>query len=134
MPEVVAGGPGFEEFSEDELTAICRKRTDSGWVRIKAALSLKSSEYKPSDESPDLLICWEKDSDLGNENLPVLELSSVKGRVENELANRNSAGRNIENIFDRNPQDDLRNRGDSIFNFEETIRQMDERIKKLKRD
>lgn len=124
----------FEEFSSEDNVAICRRKTTSGWARIEAALSLKSSEFKPRENQPDLLICWINDAGLDGEEMPVLELSNVKGKVPTVPASPKAVKAGLDQIFREDPSESLRDRGESIFDFEETIRQLDERIKKLKNE
>jgi len=122
----------FEEFSEDEAVAVCRRKTKEGWKRIKVALSVRSSEYEFSENKPDLLVCWYDDADIGDGKLPVLELSEIKGRIKsnNTLSGKSVEG--LDSIFPEDPANDLLHRGETISDFEETIRQLDDRIKKLK--
>lgn len=121
----------FEEFSHDSSSAICRRKTDDGWEKITVGLAVKSSEYKYS-EKPDLLICWVDDGDVGGD-LPVLELSRVKGKIHYNSYPAKSIG-GVKNIFPEDPAEDLLHRGETITNFEETVRQLDQRIKKLKNE
>jgi len=122
----------FEEFSEDEAIAICRRKTKEGWKRIKVGLSVRSSEYEFPENKPDLLLCWNDDAHIGDDDLPVLELSKINGRIKsnNALTGRPLGG--LEGIFPDDPAEDLLRRGETAANFEETIRQLDDRIKKLK--
>ena len=122
----------FEEFSDDECIAICRRKTEDGWERITAALALKSSEYLVSGAKPDLLICWVDDGDVGRGELPVLALSKVVGRLEPDRPVSVKSLPGLDNIYPEDPTEDLLHRGETISSFEETIRQLDERIKKLK--
>lgn len=124
----------FEEFSDEEAVAICRRKTDEGWKKIRVGLSVRSSEFDSSRTEADLLICWDKDSEPADKNLPVLELSEIKGRAETNAKAAWKPKRGLDNIFPADPTDDLLNRGQSIHNFEETIRQLDSRIKKLKNE
>jgi hypothetical protein len=124
----------FEEFSEDEAVAICRRKTDRGWKKIRVALSVRSSEFDSEKITADMLICWKDDSEFSHENLHVLELSAIKGKMEPNPAQRAKSKRGLDSIFPEDPSEDLLKRGQTIHNFEETIRQLDERIKKLKND
>ena len=124
----------FEEFSGEEDVAICRRRTPAGWARIKAAFSLKSSEFTPREDQPDLLICWINDARLDGAEMPVLELSNVKGRIPARQLSSPVPKAGLDQIFPEDPSEDLQHRGEAIFDFEETIRQLDERIKKLKNE
>jgi hypothetical protein len=122
----------FEEFSEAIDSAVCRRKTEDGWEKITAGLSVKSSDYQYT-EKPDLLICWVNDGDVGDDELPVLELSKIKGNIHSKSSPvKNVAG--LKNIFPEDPAEDLLHRGETISDFEETIRQLDQRIKKLKNE
>jgi hypothetical protein len=122
----------FEEFSEDGSSAVCRRKTGEGWEKITAGLSVKSSEYEYS-QKPDLLICWIDDGEIGDSGLPVLELSGIKGKINSHNPPAKNAG-GLKNIFPEDPAEDLLHRGETVSNFEETVRQLDQRIKKLKNE
>ncbi len=122
----------FEEFSDDGSLAVCRVKTKDGWKKIKAAFSIKSSEFNLTEDRPDLLICWVHDSDPGTGRLRILELSAIRGRLSSNNALPRKPLADLDGIFSEDPTDDLRHRGEAIANFEETIRQLDDRIKKLK--
>jgi len=122
----------FEEFSEEESSAVCRRKTETGWEKITVGLSLKSSQYEYS-EKPDLLICWIDDGNVGGGGQPVLELSRIIGKIQSH----NSPVKNVsglKGIFPEDPTEDLLHRGETISDFEETVRQLDQRIKKLKNE
>lgn len=129
----VSGSIGllFEEFSQTDNFAVCRQKTDNGWVRVKAALALRSSEYAPGEEEADLLICWSDDTG-GINGLPVLELSGVAGNNPSKSAATAIDVRGLDSIFAEDPSEDLLVRGESRIKFEDTIRQLDERIKKIR--
>ena len=122
----------FEEFSEDGSLAICRRKTEDGWKKIRAAFSIKSSEYNLTGDRPDLLICWDDDADLGSDKMSILELSRIKGRMGSNNTLPGKPTGDLDRIFPDDPSNDLLHRGETIANFEETIRQLDDRIKKLK--
>lgn len=122
----------FEEFSPDDNTAICRRKTDSGWERVSVALAFKSSEFNPGDISPDMLICWVDDAGIEGGDLPVLKLSEIIGKRGTAKIESRLRTASLAEIMPENSADDLLHRGESIMEFEETVRQLDERIKKLK--
>ena len=120
----------FEEFSDDFKTAICRRKTPSGWERIKAEFAYRSSEYFP-DNDIDLFICWLDDNSnyIGPVKLVLSEKLAEKGNVKEikELTG-------LDSILPESAADDLLERGQSRESYEETVRLLDEQIKKLKRD
>ncbi|UCE67549.1 MAG: hypothetical protein JSU85_05930 [Candidatus Zixiibacteriota bacterium] len=122
----------FEEFSGDGSLAICRRKTEDGWKRIRVAFSVRSSEYNPAEDRPDLLICWDNDADLGGDKLSILELSRIKGLMGTNNTLPGKPIGDLDGIFPEDPSNDLLHRGETIAGFEETIRQLDDRIKKLK--
>ena len=122
----------FEEFSEANSTAICRKKTNSGWEKIRAAITLRSSDYETSENEIYLVICWVDDQNGTGEDLPVLELSKIMGKTETPKTTKNIPKIDGMSIFPEDPAEDLQQRGESITAFEETVRQLDVRIKKLK--
>jgi hypothetical protein len=128
----VAGSLGllFEEFSDDFKTAVCRRNTPSGWERLKVEFVYRSSEYFPDDEI-DLLICWIDDNAgyIGPTRLVLSEyaVSGGNGKMLKELPT-------LESILPEGAADDLMGRGQSRESYEETIKLLDEQIKKLKKD
>ncbi len=121
----------FEEFSDPEGTAICRRKTERGWERITAGFAVRSSEYSNPDDNIDLLICWIDDL-KDAEGPPRLELSRITGDSNPGDIHPGKTSGDIEKIFSGKPSDDLAAREEARSNFEETVRQLDERIKKLK--
>lgn len=122
----------FEEFSEDDSLAVCRRKTDNGWEKITAGLAVNSSDYEYSIK-PDLLICWIDDGNVAAAGLQVLELSGIKGKTgSNNPTSKKTAG--LKGIFSDDPSEDLLHRGEAVSDFEETVRQLDQRIKKLKNE
>jgi len=128
----VAGSIGliFEEFGDDFKTAICRRKTPSGWERLKVELAYRSSEYFP-DEDIDLLICW-IDDNAGYVGPMKLVLSEYADIGDNAMIVKELPG--LESILPESAADDLMDRGHSRESYEETIKLLDEQIKKLKKD
>ena len=122
----------FEEFSDDNMTAICRRKTDRGWERIAVALAVKSSEYKSGEYKPDLLICWIDDCEKEESELPVLALSEIIGKTAPGGSDIRRGKSDLSDILPVGSGEDLQHRGESIEDFEETVRQLDDRIKKLR--
>jgi hypothetical protein len=124
-------GLNFEEFSESGQTAVGRRRTEQGWERIKAALTVKSSEHDEISDDVDLLICWVDDS-VNDNKPPVLELSAIGSRNRNRTDARVEDAGRTRSI---NPASSSGKKieGDTEYGeFEETIRLMDEKIRKFK--
>lgn len=120
----------FEEFSESGRVAVCRRRTERGWERIRASLAVRSSEFEEPADDIDLLICWVDDS--GGENRPpVMELSALGPAAANRPGNvGGDTGRHGRRITSQESEQD---EGDSqLGEFEETIRLLDEKIKRFK--
>lgn len=119
----------FEEFDNFGKTAVCRRETENGWERIKVAFAVKSSEFGAENQDADLLICWISDTD-GN-SIPKIELitfSTVSENVQNDSSAVSvNRIRNQENI-----REDFMAGKEVRESFEETIRDLDSRIKKLK--
>ena len=121
----------FEEFSESDDTAICRRKTDQGWERIKAAFAVHSSDYIGVEEDIDLLICWFDDSN--HEKGPSkLELSRFNTTANSDTGKAGISAAMSGKTFSDSLQDDFSTESEAHSDFEETIRQFDERIKKLK--
>jgi hypothetical protein len=121
----------FEEFSESDDTAVCRRKTDRGWERIKVAFAVRSSDYVEAEEDIDLLVCWVDDS--SDENGPSkLELSGFHIAANSNTGKSGGSaampGKLPPEGLERNFSEENEARSD----FEETVRQLDERIKKLK--
>jgi hypothetical protein len=120
----------FEEFSDDFKTAICRRKTTSGWERLKAELAFRSSDYFPDDDI-DLLICWIDDNEsfVGPAKLILSEFADENSNIKEikELPRLNA-------ILPDGAAEDLLERGHSRESYEETVKLLDEQIKKLKRD
>ena len=117
----------FEEFHNSGNSAVCRRKTENGWERIKVGLAVRSSEFSGDSGDLDLIICWIDDAD-GN-SIPKLELivySTVKEDVQNNSPVL-PAPKNPGDI-----RDDFLAGNEARASFEETIRQLDSRIKKLK--
>lgn len=121
----------FEEFSESDDTAVCRRKTDRGWEKIRVAFAVRSSKYVGAEEDIDLLVCWVDDS--GDENgPPKLELSRFHIVANSETAESGGSaampGKVSSGSLKRNSSEE----SEVYSDFEETVRQLDERIKKLK--
>ena len=80
----------------------------------------------------DLVICWVDDQNVTGKDLPVLELSKIIGKTETPTTTKDIPKINGMSIFPEDPAEDLLRRGESITAFEENVRQLDIRIKKLK--
>ncbi|MEE9554073.1 MAG: hypothetical protein V3W18_07210 [candidate division Zixibacteria bacterium] len=117
----------FEELHDSGKTAICRRKAENGWQRIRVALELKSSEFSAGKDEVDLLICWVDDSD-GN-SIPIIELinfSPVSDNVQKD------SPASPANIIQENVRNDFLAGKEVRESFEETIRELDSRIKNLK--
>lgn len=118
----------FEEFSGNLEFAVCRRRTPHGWERIKIAFAVQSSSYRAVDADVDLLVCWI--DDVPEEpGPPRLALSQYTGSVDKGAAGKSVRG--LESILPDNAAADLLERGHSRESYEETVRLLDEQIKKL---
>lgn len=121
----------FEEFSESDDTAVCRRKTDRGWERIRVAFAVHSSDYVEVDEDIDLLVCWIDDSD--DENGPSkLELSRFHIAANSETAESGGSAAVPGEPSPDGPKRNFSEESEARSDFEETVRQLDERIKKLK--
>jgi hypothetical protein len=121
----------FEEFDDDSNVAFCRKKTDKGWEKIKVSFGLYCSDCLETGKEVDLMICWIDDLN-GDQEIPCLALSTIMGGVENPEFPMTARSKSIEKIFPDDPTTDLKNRGNNLRNFEQTISELDEHIKKLK--
>jgi hypothetical protein len=129
----IAGSTGllFEEFQEDCQIAICRRKTEAGWEKLRVAFAIHSSEYLDNSDDIDLLICWLDDASA-DMHIPRLALSKLA---------QSSAGRNsdsepskamgLDSILPAGAAQDLLDRGRSHESYEETVKLLDEQIKKL---
>ena len=121
----------FEEFSESDDTAVCRRKTDQGWERIRVAFAVRSSDYVGVEEDIDLLICWIDDSD--DENGPSkLELSRFNTMANSDTGKAGILAAMSGKASSDTLKDDSLEESETHSDFEETVRQLDERIKKLK--
>jgi hypothetical protein len=125
----IAGSIGllFEEFAADSNTAVCRRKTDAGWERLKVAFTFRTSAFVRVADDVDLLICWLDDSrePLG---IPLLVLSEMGGAAEGKGM---AMPRPLESILPESAAEDLLERARNRESYEETVRQLDEQIKKL---
>jgi hypothetical protein len=117
----------FEEFSSDFRNAICRRYGEHGWERLRVAFSHRSSTYTEGQDDIDLLICWIDD---GPENPSVerLELSGHAGQIA--PTTRKVAG-SIRSILPDGAARDLLERGHSRESYEDSVKMLDDQIKKL---
>jgi hypothetical protein len=119
----------FEEFSADSNTAVCRRKTDSGWERLTVAFAYKSSTFVHRRDDIDMLICWLDDApeSAGPPRLILAELDRV---VEVRVSDKPQT---LETILPESAADDLLQRARNRESYEDTIRQLDEQIKKLQK-
>jgi len=119
----------FEEFYPGRPLAVCRRKTADGWEKVIVGLAVKSSEFTGQPEPVDLIICWYDDTD-GTFAIPRLELSRFRTKPKQNAQSVSLPARpalTAEEIRgDHQAGNDIRE------DFEETIRQLDDRIKKLK--
>jgi hypothetical protein len=118
----------FEEFSVDARTAICRRRTERGWERLRVGFAVRSSERDWESDEIDLLICWVDDAPGGvPERLAIADLS----RSEPAPAHQASKHRGLDSILPETAATDLLERARNRESYQATVRQLDEQIKKL---
>jgi hypothetical protein len=120
----------FEEFHNDTRTAVCRRKTGEGWERLKVAFAVRSSTYFSTSADVDLLICWQDDAS-GDLQVPRLVLSQLLALSDSNAALQSHPARPLESILPNGAAQDLLERGRSHESYEETVRQLDEQIKKL---
>jgi len=77
-----------------------------------------------------LLICWKHDSD-NLPDIPLIVLSEMMGSATTGKGQL-SVNKKLENIFNEDPSRDLKIRADTRQSFEDTVQDLDNRIKKLK--
>ncbi len=120
----------FEEFNGDTDTAICRRKTKAGWERVKIAFAVRSSAYFNRSDDIDLLICWLDDA---SNNLPIprLALSQLLTPSTEGVATQVHRTQGLESILPEGAAQDLLERGRSHESYEETVKLLDEQIKKL---
>ncbi len=117
----------FEEFHNSGKSGVCRRETESGWERITVGLAIRSSQFAGDPSEFDLLICWIDDSD--DTSLPKLELKTLSEDVVS-----------VQSVSPKLPGGEKSSQIESDYfsgektrqSFEETIRQLDSRIKKLR--
>jgi hypothetical protein len=129
----IAGSAGllFEEFHDDCQTAICRRKTETGWERIKVAFAIRSSTYYDSLDDIDLLICWVDDAP-DTLRIPRLALSQTVSAAQNRLEQPTIQVKGLDSILPEGAANDLLERGRSHESYEETVKLLDEQIKKLR--
>jgi hypothetical protein len=123
----------FEEFHNNGISAVCRRKTDAGWERVNVAFYIKSSQFGISEldiDHVDFLICWKHDS-KDSINIPLIILSEMMGST-NEYNVRQQVSTKVENIFPEDPASDLEVRAEARRSFEDAVQELDNRIKKLK--
>jgi hypothetical protein len=120
----------FEEFNGDAGTAICRRKTEAGWERLKVAFAVSSSAYFNPSNDIDLLICWLDDA---SDNLPIprLALSQLLTASAKGVSTQVHGDQRLESILPEGAAQDLLERGRSHESYEETVKILDEQIKKL---
>lgn len=118
-----------EEFSETGNTAVCRKKTERGWERVRIGFAVRSSELSKDYDNIDILVCWYDDS--SEDSIPVkLELKKF---AENNIKNVQShSSSKIKQDAPGKIREEFMAANEVRENFEETIRQFDDRIKKLR--
>jgi hypothetical protein len=127
----VSTGLLFEEFYEDCQTAVCRRKTESGWERLKVAFVLQSSDYLDASDDIDLLICW-RDNASDALHIPRLALSNfVAASTGKNPGTDTPPATGLESILPAGAAQDLLERGRSHESYEETVKLLDEQIKKL---
>ena len=121
----------LEEFADDFRTAICRRKTDFGWERINVAFALRSSLYDGNSEGIDLLVCWVDDAPEvpGPIRLVLSRLLTSPEPAEHLQEIKSPGG--LDSILPENAAEDLLERARSHQSYEETVRMLDEQIKKL---
>lgn len=122
----------LEEFSGNCKTAICRRKTELGWERLTAALVVHSSEYDDEPDAVDILICWIDDAPVAG--LSTLTVSQIVNPESGRIIAAKPQPRRLESILPQDAAQDLLERGRSRENYEETIRRLDEQIKKLQNE
>jgi hypothetical protein len=119
----------FEEFSADSHTAICRRKTADGWERLRVAFVVNSSSLRSMADDIDLVICW-RDDRVQPSDMPLVVLSNLlggRGTRDTDPSVRSG----LESILPETASDDLLDRARNRESYEETVRQLDEQIKKL---
>lgn len=119
----------FEEFSISGKTAICRRKTELGWEKVRIGFAVRSSDFQGGADEIDLLVCWT--DDVGGQGIPPrLELSKFQ---ENETEKvQGISPFSISRSAAENIREEFLAGNEVREDFEETIRQLDSRIKKLK--
>jgi hypothetical protein len=120
----------FEEFHKNSQTAICRRKTESGWERLKVAFAVRSSTYFSPGNDIDLLICWLNDVSEAL-TIPCLALSEISAASMNDIHSAAHESRSLESILPEGAAQDLLERGRTHESYEETVKLLDEQIKKL---
>ena len=128
----IAGSTGliFEEFQEDCQTAICRRKTNTGWERLKVAIALRSSTFFDISDDIDLLICWLDDAPEAVK-VPRLVLSQISSQIPRGSQGTALPATGLEAILPEGAAQDRMERGQSHESYEESVRLLDEQIKKL---
>lgn len=121
----------LEEFSEDSTAAVCRRQTEVGWERIIVAFALRSSSFAGNSDGADLLICWVDDAPE-MPGPPRLVLSNALGSLQlAQQASQIHPPRGLDSILPEGAAQDLLERAQSHQTYEQTVRMLDDQIKKL---
>jgi hypothetical protein len=123
-----SSGMIFEEFGSDN-TAVCRRKTDRGWEKIRVAFVMNSSQFDFSRNDIDLVICWHDDS-VSQNGIPLQALSKFVNQPIT-LDNPGAPIKRMENILPDDAAESLAGRAQRRENFEDTVRQLDSQIKRL---
>lgn len=128
----IAGSAGllFEELNEDCQNAICRRKTEAGWERLKVAFAVRSSTFFDINGDVDLLICWTDDASEAI-HVPCLVLAPLASQAQKASIEAALPAKGLESILPDGAARDLLERGQSHESYQETVRLLDEQIKKL---
>ncbi len=120
----------FEEFDENGRTAVCRRKTRTGWERLRVAFAVESSSYLDSQDDIDLLICWLDDASDAI-TIPRLAISRLLASRNKDTGPAAQKAGGLDSILPEGAAQDLLERGRSHESYEETVKLLDEQIKKL---
>ncbi len=94
------------------------------------AFALESSSYLDSQDDIDLLICWLDDAS-DSISIPRLAISRLLASHNKEAGPSAQKATGLESILPEGAAQDLLERGRSHESYEETVKLLDEQIKKL---